>query len=134
VTLEIVNKVSKELRNCGCHKKLNDQCYTDRHIHSRAQTRIVVPIASAHKITATFQITGRGVAAVIDETIDMGVGKELLAKITRPDGTVLEATAYQEWLLRRDPTPLEKTAFLLVGLEKSQVPIGSFIEVSKHAP
>ncbi len=79
---------------------------------------------SAYEITATFQITGRGVAAVIEETVDVEVGRPLHARITRPDGSVIDVTAHQEWLLRRHP---------LVGLEESQVPIGSLIEIGAHA-
>jgi uncharacterized protein YndB with AHSA1/START domain len=39
-TLEIVDEVLEKLKNCGCHKKLNDQCYTDRRIRSQASQRI----------------------------------------------------------------------------------------------
>jgi hypothetical protein len=84
------------------------------------------------KVIETFEITGRGVVAVIDETVDLGVGKELRVVTTRPNGTLLEAHAYQEWLLRRQPTPVERAALLLVDIAKSEVPNGSSIRVTKN--
>lgn len=65
-----------------------------------------------------------------DQVTSLPVGKKLLATITRADGTVLRADAYKEWLLRRNPEPLENEAFLLIGLSKIEVPIGSTLQVN----
>lgn len=88
---------------------------------------------SNYLITETFQITGRGLVIAIDDIIDLRSGKSIIVKITRPDNSVIEATAHQELMLRNKPAVSEKTAFLLAGLEKSQVPIGSYIEVGAYA-
>jgi hypothetical protein len=87
-----------------------------------------------YRILETFDITGRGVAVVIEEIPEFSVGKALLAKVICPDGTGIEATAYREWLLRRSPEPIEKCAFLLRGLEKSQVPVGSYLQIEGYGP
>jgi hypothetical protein len=84
-------------------------------------------------VIETFDITGRGVVAVVAETVDFGVGKELRVVITRPDETSFEAQAFQEWLLRRQPAPVEHTGFLLRGVTRSDVPIGSRLEVKLDA-
>jgi len=65
----------------------------------------------------------------IGETTDLPVGRALSVTVFRPDGSQLSVRAFKEWLLRRDPRPLEKEAFLLRGVEKAQVPEGSSIEL-----
>jgi hypothetical protein len=84
----------------------------------------------SYKVVETFEITDRGVVVVIDETVDLGVGKKLAATIRRPDGSTFEAVAMQEWLLRRRLTPVEHLAFLLADIPKVDVPLGSTIEFS----
>jgi hypothetical protein len=86
----------------------------------------------SYKIIESFTITGRGLVVAIDEAIDFGVGKKLDAKIIRPDGTILETIGYQEWLLRKQPVLVEKTAVSLIGIEKSQVPSGSFLRIDGY--
>jgi len=87
-----------------------------------------------YRILETFAITGRGVAVVTEEITEFCVGKALLAKVIRPDSTEIEATAYREWLLRRNPESIEKCAFLLRGVEKSQVPVGSYLQIEGYGP
>lgn len=78
------------------------------------------------RITECFQITGRGVAVVIDGTTELPVMRLLRASVTRSDGSVETYRAWKEWMRR---PPLEVEAFLLVGAEVQQVPIGSLIEL-----
>lgn len=77
------------------------------------------------RVTDTFDIAGRGLAVAIDGTTDLPVGKKLVATIVRPDGETVFADAFKEWFLRRNPIPNEKEIFLLLGLTKADVPIGS---------
>ena len=71
---------------------------------------------------------------MIGQAIDFGIGKPLNAKIIRPDGTILEATGFQEWFLRRQAEPIEETAVVLAGIEKSesQVPTGSSLRIDGY--
>ena len=80
-------------------------------------------------IEERFQITGRGTVVVIGETTELPVGKALRATITRPDSSKLTTEAFKEWFLRREQRPLEKEAYLLRGIEKSEIPSGSFLEI-----
>jgi hypothetical protein len=83
---------------------------------------------SSYQITETFQIPNRGLVVVIDEAITLTPGKPIFVKITCPNRVIIETTAYQELLLRHQPETLEKIALVFKELEKSQVPIGSYIE------
>jgi hypothetical protein len=83
------------------------------------------------EIEDTFDITGRGLAVAIGQTTNLPVGKKLSARVTRPDGSVVQADAYKEWFLRRTPEPLEREAFLLLGLSKADVPIGSSLQIEQ---
>lgn len=77
------------------------------------------------QIVEIFQISGRGAAVVIDGITEFPVAKKLIATVRKPDGTSFSAEAWKEWLHRRNPEPLEKEAFLLMGIAKEEVPIGS---------
>jgi len=77
------------------------------------------------RVADTFEITGRGLAVTVDEATDLPVSKKLAATVVRPDGTTLNADAFKEWLLRRSADPIEGVAFLLMGLTKADVPVGS---------
>ena len=84
----------------------------------------------SYRIIESFEITGRGLVVVVEETLDfLGAGRRLEVKITRPDDTVIEAIGFQEWLLRKQTAPAEKVVILLMGIEKSQVPIGSVLKI-----
>jgi hypothetical protein len=81
------------------------------------------------QIKERFQIAGRGTVVVIGETTELPVGKALRATVTRPDSSQLTAEAFKEWLLRRDQQPLEREAYLLRGIDKSDIPDGSVVEI-----
>jgi hypothetical protein len=81
------------------------------------------------RVAEAFQITGRGLVVAVEEVTELPVGKKLSARITTPDGTSIDAEAFKEWLLRRTPELLEKEAYLLVGLVKDDVPVGSEIHL-----
>ncbi len=82
------------------------------------------------RVADTFQITGRGLVVAVEGTTELPVAKKLAAIVRRPDGTTIEAEAFKEWLLRRTPEPIEREAFLLPGLCKDDIPIGSEIELT----
>ncbi|MRD49452.1 hypothetical protein GHT07_19440 [Caenimonas koreensis DSM 17982] len=84
-------------------------------------------------IEATFTITGRGLVAVVSDQMPLSVGKRLRATIILPNGERREFIAWKEWLLRRQPVPHEKDAFLLVEATTAEVPNGSSIEVADDA-
>jgi hypothetical protein len=77
------------------------------------------------RVIDTFEISGRGVVVVVDETTDLQVSKKLFASVMRPDGSAILAGAFKEF---RHLKPGEKEAFLLMGLSKSDVPIGSYLQ------
>ncbi len=81
-------------------------------------------------IEEIFQIAGRGTVVAIGETTTLPVGKALRATVFRPDGSQFTVHAFKEWLLlRHDPRPFGKEAYLLRDIEKAQVPEGSTIEL-----
>lgn len=76
----------------------------------------------------------RGLIVAVETSTSLPVGKRLSATVTREDGTTITAIAFKEWLLRRDPRPVENEAFLLRGLKKADVPIGSDIVFELSVP
>jgi len=74
-----------------------------------------------YKIADVFQITGRGVIVVIDETTDKVPGKPISAKVETSDGKTLVSMACKEFILFRNPKPLEKEAFVLEDLHKDEL-------------
>jgi hypothetical protein len=66
---------------------------------------------------------------VVAGTSDLPVSRKLIARLHRPDGSSTEVVAYKDWLLRRTPTVHEVEGFLLVGVEKIDIPDGSSIEI-----
>lgn len=80
-------------------------------------------------IEERFHITGRGTVVVIGATTELPVGRALRAKIIRPDSSKLVTEAFKELILRREPRPVEKEAYLVRGIEKSEIPDGSFVEL-----
>ena len=79
------------------------------------------------KITQSFQITGHGIAVVIDAKTDLPVGRCIKATIHQHDGTTKEYDAWKEWLLRRSKKSIEDEAFLIVDATSEQVPVGGLI-------
>ena len=76
-------------------------------------------------IADVFEITGRGAVATIEQITDRAVGKAHAVEVVTPTGEVLSAEAFKELLLRRQPTPIEKEAYMLRGLHKVDIPPGS---------
>ncbi len=81
------------------------------------------------EIEEAFSITNRGVVVVLNKHTTLEVGKEYMAELSIPDGTQVKVTAFKEWLLRRNLTPPEREAFMLVGIEINEVPKGSTIKI-----
>lgn len=82
------------------------------------------------RIADTFQINDRGLGVAVAQTTDLPVAKRLAATVIRPDGTVMEVDAFKERLVRRTPEPVGVEAFLLMGLSKTDVPIGSELRLT----
>ncbi len=85
------------------------------------------------RVLETFDIE-RGLVVAVEASTSLPVGKRLSATVTREDGTTITAIAFKEWLLRRDPRPVENEAFLLRGLKKADVPVGSDIVFELSVP
>lgn len=84
-------------------------------------------------VLETFEID-RGLVIAVEAPTDLPMGKRLSATVKRKDGTTIAAVAFKEWLLRRDPNPSENEAFLLHGLDKADVPVGSDVMLQISAP
>ena len=84
------------------------------------------------RVLETFELE-RGLVIAVEGLTDLPVGKRLSATITRDDGTEVTAVAFKEWLLRRDPRPLESEAFLVRSLKRADVPIGSDVRLELSA-
>ena len=73
-------------------------------------------------------ISGRGLVVVLDGQTELGVGVPHDVEVLTPSGRSHCVKAYKEWLLKRRPSPpSEKEAFLLVDLDKDDVPVGSVV-------
>ncbi|MEB3046830.1 hypothetical protein [Rhizobium mulingense] len=82
------------------------------------------------EIKEVFSILSRpGTMVVVVGTSDLPVSRKLTAILCRPDGSRTETVAYKDWLLRRALAVHEIEGFLLVGLEKSDIPDGSSVEI-----
>lgn len=85
-----------------------------------------------YSIVETFEITNRGLVILGEATCDdIHVGKECQISIVTPSGQTLTRKGYKEWLLRRTPEPLEKEAYLVKGISKSDVPVGSVATITQ---
>lgn len=83
------------------------------------------------KILSVFTITGRGTAVAVEGYTDLPINQKLRARLRRPDGSLLEATAGKSYLLRLvEGQTVDLEAFLLYDVDKRDVPDGSVIEVS----
>lgn len=91
--------------------------------------RSIEMMAGPFPIAEKFQLTGRGTVVVVAQTTNLPVGEVLHATIVLPDGSRMKVQAYKEWLLPRTPEPIEKEAYLLLGVEMAQVPPRSTIEL-----
>jgi len=86
------------------------------------------------RIVEVFEISGRGVGVLVDQTSDQSITGTLNAHITHPDGTTVRANASREWLRRHGATPIEREAFLLIGLVRADVPEGSELHLERLNP
>ncbi|MBB4006977.1 hypothetical protein [Allorhizobium taibaishanense] len=82
------------------------------------------------EIKDVFSVESRpGTMVLVAGISDLPVSRKLTAIVRRPDGSTTETVAYKDWLLRRTPAVHEVEGFLLVGLEKSDIPDGSSVEI-----
>jgi hypothetical protein len=86
-----------------------------------------VPMTSEFAIVETFEITGRGVGAVVNDLTGRDSGRALRVQLIKPSGEAVSTEAFKEWLLRRQPHPVEKEVFILKALHKNDIPDGSLI-------
>lgn len=79
-------------------------------------------------VDETFHIEGRGEVVLFSDRAGLPAGYALHARIRLPDGSMFEAQAFREFLRRTEPHVHEREAFLLKGLARDSVPVGSSIE------
>jgi hypothetical protein len=78
-----------------------------------------------YEISEIFEVTGRGAVVVIDAATGRKIRVIHRSGILKPDGTSLMPEAEKEYLLRRQPVVVEKEAYMLKALRKSDIPAGS---------
>jgi hypothetical protein len=81
-------------------------------------------------VEQVFEITGRGLAVLFQgelPSLPLGVG--LPARVQRPDGSTAEARAFFESIHWQRPELRERPALLLAGLKRTDVPVGSTVEL-----
>jgi hypothetical protein len=86
--------------------------------------RLPKPGLNEYDIVEIFEIA-RGVVVVLGKATERDVGKPHRVEVALASGQRLSANAFKEWLLRRNSDPMESEAFLLPGLQKSDVPVGA---------
>lgn len=86
------------------------------------------------EVIETFEITGRGLVVVLAGGIAaLPHVSPLLVAVHVHSHPSFHTKAFHEILLRRTTTALESSALLLPELGKTQVPIGSVVEVESNA-
>jgi hypothetical protein len=80
-------------------------------------------------IEECFELTDRGTVVAVAEATGLPVNQPLRATVIRPDGSRLQAEARKEWLMRLNIRTSAAEAFLLMDIEKSDVPKGSVVEL-----
>lgn len=81
----------------------------------------------SYRIVEVFEITGRGVVAMLDKKVDLLSGTAIHVKITNLDGEIFDAIAFPEWLLLREPRVVENSGLLLRSVSPNAVPAGSML-------
>ncbi|MFE0758827.1 hypothetical protein ACFW16_33025 [Inquilinus sp. NPDC058860] len=83
------------------------------------------------KILHTFAIPGRGTGVIVDRRTDHPPKQVLLARICRPDGSWLEASATREHTQFRgdDDEAADRDTFFLRGVAQKDVPARSSLEM-----
>ena len=74
-----------------------------------------------YKVVAKFELSGRGAVVVIDEITDHVPGRPYNIQVTGVNGKLLFAEAFKEWVLYRQPNPIEKESYTLNGLHKEDI-------------
>lgn len=82
-------------------------------------------MVAEYEIIEVFEITNRGVVAVIAETTERSVGETHKVEVVAPNREVVKTEAFKQFMHRRQPTPVEQEVYLLNGLHKPEVPVGS---------
>jgi len=86
------------------------------------------------EVIESFEITGRGLVVVLPVLAsELPHTAPLSVTVRAPGQLPFQAQALHEILLRRSTPALESSAFLLTGLRKSQVPLGSIVEFQSNA-
>jgi hypothetical protein len=80
------------------------------------------------EIQEIFQIQNRGAVAVLGEITDRIPGKPYKVQVILSDGRCLKADAFKEWILRTNPKPVEKEAYILSGLNKADITLPAFLK------
>ena len=78
-------------------------------------------------VVETFEILRRGAVAVVDKPTGRDVGRALRVELVKLSGEVVSTEAFKEYFLRRQPEPTENEAFMLKGLRKGDVPVGTVL-------
>ena len=81
-------------------------------------------------VSARCRITGRGTVVVLDGVTDPPVGRPSTARVTRPDGSCLDAVAYKGWPPRSGAKPVESEHVLLRSVEKADIPEGGLVALT----
>ncbi len=79
------------------------------------------------RVIETFHIIGRGLVVVVDGTSNLPVGRGLPVEIETPRGQRFTTMAFREWPRREAPLEDEHDAYLLEGLRRDDVPVGSIL-------
>ena len=83
------------------------------------------------KILHTFAIPGRGTGVIVDRRTNLPAKQVLFARVCRPDGSLLEASATKEHThCRADNEAADRDTFFLRGVAHKDVPAGSTLEMS----
>jgi len=82
-------------------------------------------------VTESFLISNRGVAVLLDQFGEWGLGEDLQVRITSPDGEQTTARASVELIRRSNPNPHERAALLIYGATPASLPPGSTLVVVK---
>jgi hypothetical protein len=84
----------------------------------------------SYTVASSFNISGRGAAAFVDEPVTVDRKGVFAVSICVPNGQVVHAQASQEFARVADSTTSERVAFLVHGLKVEQLPAGSQIHVT----
>jgi hypothetical protein len=84
-------------------------------------------MTSDFAIVETFEVSRRGAVAVLATFTGRPVGCAHRVQLLKPSGETVTTDAFKEWLLRRQPEPVESEAFVLKGVRKADIPAGTVL-------